>query len=65
MLVWTVGAISDADGPSGNVRNYLEQETIRDILTDLTQERRLARACEIGCGYGRVIMVLKEYADYV
>lgn len=64
-LVWTVGAISDADGPSANVRNYLEQKTIRDILTDLTQWRKLARACEIGCGYGRVIMVLKEFADYV
>ena len=64
-LLWTVSAISDADGPSANVRNYLEQKTIREVLTDLTQGRKIARACEIGCGYGRVIMVLKEFADYV
>jgi SAM-dependent methyltransferase len=64
-LVWTVSAISDANDHTATVRNYLEQKTIRQILNEMTQGRRLGRACEVGCGYGRVIMVLKEFADYV
>ncbi|MFZ5447608.1 MAG: class I SAM-dependent methyltransferase [Thermodesulfobacteriota bacterium] len=64
-FVWTVTAISDAHGPTANVRNYLEHQTIRQIVGELAQGRKLRRACEIGCGYGRIIMVLKEFADYV
>jgi SAM-dependent methyltransferase len=64
-FLWTVSAVSDADGPTANVRNYLEQKNIREILIDVTRLHRIERACEIGCGYGRVIMVLKEFANYV
>jgi hypothetical protein len=64
-MVWTVDAVSDAHDHTATVRNYLEQKTIRQILSEMTQGRRLGRACEVGCGYGRVIMVLKEFADYV
>ncbi|HSP17213.1 MAG TPA: class I SAM-dependent methyltransferase [Thermoanaerobaculia bacterium] len=64
-LVWTTSAVSDAEGPTANVRNYLDHCTIRNILTDVAGGRKLSRACELGCGYGRVIMVLKEFADYV
>ncbi len=64
-LVWTVTAVSDASGPAANVRNYLEQKTLRQILTEIAPKQKLARAWEIGCGYGRIIMVLREFADYV
>lgn len=64
-LVWTTSAVSDADGPTANVRNYLDQQTIRTVLGQLTQGKKLGRACEVGSGYGRVILVLKEFADKV
>lgn len=64
-FVWTTTTVSDAYGPADNVRNYLERRTMRAILAELSRKRPLKRACEIGCGYGRVIMVLKEFAEYV
>lgn len=62
-MVWTRDAVSDADGPAAAVRNYLEHETIRRILREITGGAKLRRACELGCGYGRVIMVLQEFAE--
>lgn len=64
-MVWTVSTVSDAHGPDASVRDYLERKTIRSVLTELTQRHKITRACEIGCGYGRVIMVLKEFAEAV
>lgn len=65
-LVWTVSSVSDAVGPSDNVRNYLERKTIRSILSEIVKQNGpIQSACEVGCGYGRVIMVLKEFADKV
>ncbi len=64
-LIWSADIVSDADGPAANVRNYLEHNTIRSIVAELAREHKIVRACEIGCGYGRVIMVLKEFADFV
>ena len=64
-MVWTRDAVSDADGPAANVRNYLEHRTIRNILASVASQFPVRRACEVGCGYGRVIMVLKEFASYV
>ena len=61
-MVWTRDAVSDADGPAAAVRNYLEHSTIRRILQGITASGKFRRACELGCGYGRVIMVLKEFA---
>lgn len=64
-MVWNIAAVSDADGATANVRNYIEQLTLRRILKEFYGGKTLKRACEIGCGYGRVIMVLKEFADQV
>jgi 2-polyprenyl-3-methyl-5-hydroxy-6-metoxy-1,4-benzoquinol methylase len=64
-MVWTVSAVSDAMGPADNVRNYLERQTIRSILSDIVKDEPILSACEVGCGYGRLIMVLNEYADTV
>src|SRR2546426_127285 len=66
-FVWTATAVSDAnvDIPTAAVRNYLEQKAIRTVLSELTLHQQVSRACEIGCGYGRVIMVLREFAEVV
>ena len=64
-MVWTVDAVSDARGPSVNCRNYLERQTIREIIRGIFPAGTLNRACEIGCGYGRLTMVLKEFAKFV
>lgn len=64
-VAWTVSAVSDAIGPADNVRNYLERKTIRSILSEIVKDRPILSACEIGCGYGRLIMALNEYAGQV
>jgi SAM-dependent methyltransferase len=61
-MVWTTSQVSDAVGPADNVRNYLERQTLRAILKDLSAKYPIHSACEVGCGYGRIIMVLKEFA---
>ena len=64
-LMWTMTSVSDAIGPADNVRNYLERKTIRNILKEITHEQKIISACEVGCGYGRIIMVIKEFAQKV
>ena len=64
-LMWSLNSVSDAIGPADNVRNYLERKTIRNILKGVTRESQIISACEIGCGYGRIIMVLKEFSQRV
>jgi SAM-dependent methyltransferase len=64
-IVWTAAGVSDVSGPTDNVRNYLERKTIRSIMREVLPEARIQSACEVGCGYGRLIMVLKEFADRV
>lgn len=62
-MVWTVRGVSDADGPTANVRNYIERRQLRSLLERAAGGRRMKRACEVGCGYGRLVMTLKEFAD--
>jgi SAM-dependent methyltransferase len=62
-MTWTTRGVSDTDGPAANVRNYLERRTIRSLISRAAGGKRLARACEVGCGYGRLVMTLKEFAD--
>jgi SAM-dependent methyltransferase len=64
-MTWTPGAVSDADGPLANVRNYLEQQAVRAALAKVSALQPIHRACELGCGYGRLILVLRESAAYV
>lgn len=64
-MIWTLDAVSDASGPTAGVRNYLDQRTIRNIVSQVARTTTIRRACEVGCGYGRVIMVLKEFTAQV
>ncbi|MBI4370946.1 MAG: class I SAM-dependent methyltransferase [Elusimicrobia bacterium] len=58
--VWTPADVIDADGPELSLRSYLEHRDIRRMLAHIPAERR-RRAVEIGCGYGRLIVVLEEF----
>lgn len=62
-MTWTPMGVSDADGPTANVRNYIERRTIRSLLARAAAGGRFKRACEVGCGYGRLVMTLKEFSD--
>lgn len=57
--------IVDTSGPRFAVRNYLEQRDLRNILAECSKIRHMEAACEIGCGYGRMTMVLLEFFDKV
>jgi SAM-dependent methyltransferase len=47
------------------LRTYLEQTDVRSMISRAAGERPLAAACEIGAGYGRMTVVLSEFADLV
>jgi len=64
-FVWDVHAVGDAHGPEANARNYRERQTIRAFLNSITAGSTITNAAEVGCGYGRLTMVLKEYASRV
>ena len=63
--VWTPAETSDVSGPASIVRNYLEQRDVRRCLTAAAAERPIRRAIDVGCGYGRLTMVLSEFAPAV
>jgi SAM-dependent methyltransferase len=52
-------------GPVGNAIAYYDRRVIRECLTEITREAKLTRALEVGCGYGRLIMALAEFAPEV
>jgi SAM-dependent methyltransferase len=52
-------------GPVGNAIAYYDRRVIRECLTEITREAKVTRALEVGCGYGRLIMVLGEFAREV
>ena len=57
--VWTPADVIDADGPELSLRSYLEHRDIRKMVAKIPVERR-QRAIEVGCGYGRLVVVLEE-----
>jgi SAM-dependent methyltransferase len=62
---WTFAEVADAAGPSANVRNFIEQRDVRRCLEAGAARRPILRACDVGCGYGRLTMVLGEHAAQV
>lgn len=64
-LVWTPAEVVDVDGPRAMLRAYLEQRDVRELLSSETRGARVAAACDVGCGYGRLTPVLAEFADRV
>jgi SAM-dependent methyltransferase len=63
---WSVGhVVNTADFPSFAARCYIEQGDVRAYLQRIVANSTLQSACEIGCGYGRMIAVLGEFAKQV
>lgn len=63
-LVWTPTEVVDVDGPRAMLRAYLEQRDVRTLLA--TRHRaRVAAACDVGCGFGRLTSLLGEFAETV
>lgn len=56
--------MADAEGPAYNVRCYLERRTLREMLSEAV-DGRLAVGVDVGCGYGRMSMLLTEFCDRV
>ena len=52
-------------GPMGNAISYFDHRVLREVLTEISGTRKIRRALEVGCGYGRVLLVLGEFADDV
>ena len=63
--VWTLAEVADVVGPAANLRNYLEQRDVRRCLAAAAALKPIQRACDVGCGYGRLTMVLAEVAAEV
>jgi SAM-dependent methyltransferase len=64
-LVWTPKEVVDVDGPRAMLRAYLEQRDVRELFARVATGTRVASACDIGCGFGRLTPVLTEFADRV
>jgi SAM-dependent methyltransferase len=63
-MVWTPAEVVDVDGPRAMLRAYLEQRDVRRLLASRHRER-VAAACDVGCGFGRLTSLLGEFADAV
>jgi len=64
-LVWTPNEVVDVDGPRAMLRAYLEQRDVRQLCSSVAGTVRLGSACDVGCGFGRLIPVLTEFAERV
>ncbi len=64
-FVWTYGAVADASGPELILRNYLEQRDLRKYLQYIRASSTIRRVADIGCGFGRLEMLLGEFAGEV
>jgi SAM-dependent methyltransferase len=63
--VWAMSEVADTVGPGANLRNYLEQRDVRRCLAEARRLKPVRRAYDVGCGYGRLTMVLMEAAESV
>lgn len=62
---WRFEEVSDIGGAASSLRNYLEQSGVRRCLESAASERPIRAAADVGCGYGRLTMVLTEFAARV
>jgi len=64
-LRWTPAEVVDVSGPAALLRNYLEQRDVRRYLQIAASRGPIARAYDIGSGFGRLTPVLAEIATDV
>lgn len=61
-IPWTFQHVVDVAYPAFAARTYLEHADVRAYLARASARRPVRRACEVGCGYGRMTVVLREFA---
>lgn len=52
-------------GPEGELQTYLDRRSLRAVLATLGLAQPIGTALDVGCGYGRLTMVLAEFARQV
>lgn len=57
--------VVDVSNAEISVRNYIEQRDLRCYLALANDKKRITRALEFGCGYGRMTQVLTEFTSNV
>jgi SAM-dependent methyltransferase len=62
---WTFEEVVDVTYPAFALRTYLEQRDVRSYFSRISSNQRIGSACEIGCGFGRMTVVLSEFASHV
>ncbi len=62
---WTQTDVVDAAPAAFALRTYLEQTDLRQHLQRVARETELRDVAEIGCGFGRMTVVLQEFAPRV
>lgn len=62
---WLESEITDVSGADFVVRTYIEQCDLRHYLSKVVERTDLRTACDVGAGYGRLTLVLAEFADRV
>ena len=62
---WEISAVVDVDGAAAACRNYWEFRDLRDVLTSVVPGGTADVAYDVGCGYGRLLNLLGEYAASV
>jgi 2-polyprenyl-3-methyl-5-hydroxy-6-metoxy-1,4-benzoquinol methylase len=62
---WKVTDVGNSLFPDADLRTYYEAHNIRQLLRSAIGDSKVGRACEIGCGYGRVTPVLTEFSREV
>jgi SAM-dependent methyltransferase len=64
-LIWQPEHVVNASGAAFAARTYLEQTDVRQMLSHVAGEVKVAAACEVGAGFGRMTVVLTEFAHHV
>jgi len=62
---WTYADITDVSGPALAVRNYYETRDLKKCLNKVSEGITIKNAADIGAGYGRLSLVLKDFAHHV
>jgi SAM-dependent methyltransferase len=64
-IQWTEDDICDVGSAELIVRTYIEHSDLRGYLAPLAVDGQLTSACDVGAGYGRMTLVLKEFCSRV
>ncbi len=63
-IVWQQQHVVDVRDAAFAARTYREHQDVRMLMSSVLAER-VPLACEVGAGYGRMTVVLTEFADSV